>query len=390
MRLMERVRGSFPVGGPPLPAAPYPRFAQRTALSRPACAGAGGSQVPLAAPSRPPSHRSRGVRFALPFLAAALLAACGGDDTPRRVVIPSGSTFRAAADSLAHHRIIGSPTIFRLYARLTRSDRRIKAGTYEFTSDQSWGDILDALSSGRGLAHTFTIPEGFSLASIVAVVSKSLEIAPESVEVAARDTALLRRLDIPTETLEGYLFPDTYTFPSGSTARDVVAAMVERFEEAWKPAWDAQLDSLSLTRHGVVTMASIVEKEARVAEERPVIAAVYYNRLRSGMLLQADPTVQYALGRHVERVLYRDLETDSKYNTYRYPGLPPGPIASPGAASLEAAVYPANVPYLFFVAHPDGHHEFRRTFREHSEAIREIRQKAKGGSGGASSRPPGK
>jgi UPF0755 protein len=384
MRLMARVRGSFPVGGPPLATAPIPRSVRRSVRH---CVPSGvvpvevsGQRLP-APPDmsrRRPARPSRGARLLLPLLSAALLSACG-DDTPRRVVIPSGSSFRAAADSLAHRGVIGSPTAFRIYARLTSSDRSIQAGTYEFRSSQSWGEILDALASGRGLAHTFTIPEGFALASIVGVVAKSLAIAPESVEVATRDTAFLRRLDIPTETLEGYLFPDTYTFPSGSSAREVVEAMVERFEQAWKPAWTAQLDSLALSRHDVVTMASIVEKEARVAEERPVISAVYYNRLRVGMLLQADPTVQYALGRHVERVLYRDLETDSKYNTYKYPGLPPGPIASPGAASLEAAVYPAKVPYLFFVAHPDGHHEFRRTFREHSQAIREIRQKKPSG-----------
>ena len=294
MRLMERVRGNFPVGGAPHATAPTPRFARRTVPS--GVVPIQGSEQRLPAPPdasrRRPARPSRVARFTLPLLSAALLAACGGDDTPRRVVIPSGSSFRAAADSLARRGVIGSPTVFRIYARLTSSDRSIQAGTYEFRSSQSWGEILDALAAGRGLAHTFTIPEGFSLANIVGVVAKSLAIAPESVEVATRDTALLRRLDVPTETLEGYLFPDTYTFPSGSTARDVVAAMVERFEQAWKPAWNAQLDSLALSRHGVVTMASIVEKEARVAEERPVISAVYYNRLRVGMLLQADPTVQ--------------------------------------------------------------------------------------------------
>ena len=131
-----------------------------------------------------------------------------------------------------------------------------------------------------------------------------------------------------------------------------------------------------MSRHDIMTLASIVEKEARLAEERPVISAVYHNRLRIGMALQADPTVQYALGRHVDRVLYRDLEVDSRYNTYKHVGLPPGPIASPGAASIEAALYPAKVPYLFFVAHPDGHHEFRQTFSEHTEARAQIRREA--------------
>jgi hypothetical protein len=152
--------------------------------------------------------------------------------------------------------------------------------------------------------------------------------------------------------------------------------MVYSFERRWKPDWDSSLTELKINRNDLVTMASIVEKEARVAEERPVIAGVYYNRLRKGMLLQADPTIQFALGRHVGRVLYKDLEIKSPYNTYLHKGLPPGPIASPGSASLAAAAHPANVPYLYFVATRDGHHEFRMTLNEHVNAIRQIRGKA--------------
>jgi len=128
-----------------------------------------------------------------------------------------------------------------------------------------------------------------------------------------------------------------------------------------------------MTRHQAITLASIIEKEARVDSERPIISAVYHNRLKRGMPLQADPTILYALGRHASRVLYRDLDVKSPYNTYRNTGLPPGPIASPGSASIEAALYPASVPFLYFVAHPDGHHEFRTTLREHNEAVRRMR-----------------
>jgi UPF0755 protein len=150
--------------------------------------------------------------------------------------------------------------------------------------------------------------------------------------------------------------------------------MVARFEQAWKPEWDARLQEMALDRHAVVTLASIVEREARKPEERPVIAAVYYNRLRKGMRLEADPTVEYALRRRGMRMFYRDLEVESPYNTYRVKGLPPGPIGSPGAPSIAAAASPAAVPYLFFVAHPDGHHEFRTTFAEHTQAVREARR----------------
>jgi UPF0755 protein len=289
-------------------------------------------------------------------------------------VIPKGASLAAAADSLARHEVIGNGRLFRLYAKLTDRDRSIKPGTYALRRGASWGSILTALHEGRGIVASFTIPEGFSLAQAVRVIARALGVPEDSVVAAVRDTALLRRLDLPTPTIEGYLFPDTYTFEPGTSARVAVRTTVERFERIWRPEWDLRLDSMAMSRHDVVTLASIVEKEARIPQERAVIAAVYLNRLRDGMLLQADPTVQYARGRHSNRLLYRDLAVESPYNTYRVKGLPPGPIASPGEASLRAAVYPANVPYKFFVAYPDGHHEFRRTYAEHLVAVRAARQ----------------
>jgi UPF0755 protein len=311
----------------------------------------------------------------------ALLVGCGGDDTPRRVVIPPGAPFRAAAESLATHGVVRFPRFFTWYASLTGRDRAIKAGTYQFSARQSWGELLDDLAAGRSLVHSMTIPEGWNLAKIVPQLAHVLEAPRESVEAAVADTALLRRLDVPTPTLEGYLFPDTYAFPPGTTPRDAVRMMVERFEEVWKPEWTERGRAMAMTRHDLLSLAAIIETEARVPEERPVISAVYHNRLRIGMRLQADPTVQYALGRHAERVYYKDLAVDSRYNTYRYAGLPPGPIASPGAPSMDAAANPAKVPYLYFVAHPDGHHEFRRTFSEHTAAIREVRRAARAAQG---------
>jgi UPF0755 protein len=340
------------------------------------------------------SRGSRGFRRGVALLGLAALAlggfaACGGDDTPRRVVIPPGSTFRAAADSLGSRGVIRFPRFFAWYAALTGRDRVIKAGTYQFTSSQSWGELLGDLAGGRGLIRSITIPEGWNLGKIVPQLARVLEVPAESVEVAVRDSALRHRLDIPTPTLEGYLFPDTYAFAPGATARDAVRTMVERFEAVWKPEWTEQGRALKMTRHDLMSLAAIIETEARVPEERPVISAVYHNRLKIGMRLQADPTVQYALGRHVERVLYKDLEIDSRYNTYRYAGLPPGPIASPGAPSMAAAAAPANVPFLYFVAHPDGHHEFRRTFREHAAAIRAVKQAARQAAAAKTGQPKG-
>lgn len=317
-------------------------------------------------------------RSALAALAIALAACTArpGEGAPIRVIIPAGASFRDAVDSLARVGLVTSPRLFRAYATMGGRDRALRAGTYRIPRGSNWPYIVEALTEGRGIVRTVTIPEGFDLQQIVPLLTRTLGVPRDSVERAVRDSAQREALDVPTPTLEGYLFPDTYTFADGTTARDAVRMMIRRFEAKWKDEWTGRLDTLKLSRHDVLTLASIVEKEARLAEERPVISAVYHNRLRKGMLLQADPTVQYARGSHTARVLHRDLEVESRYNTYKYPGLPPGPIAAPGAASIEAALYPADVPFLYFVAHPDGHHEFRRTFAEHTRAIAEIRRPA--------------
>jgi len=291
-----------------------------------------------------------------------------------RVTVPEGSSFRAAAESLGSAGVVENTTMFRLYAKARGEDGSLKPGTYEFPRGERWIRILESLNAGRSVQTSIAIPEGWDLARIIPLVAERLEVPEDSVVTATRDTAQLRRLEIPTETVEGYVFPATYQFPIGTSARQAIGAMLNEFEERWQPGWDARADSLGMTRHEVVTLASIVEKEARVADERATIAAVYHNRLGIGMALQADPTVQYARGSHTSRVLFRDLEIDSPYNTYRYPGLPPGPIASPGSASIEATLAPADVDFLYFVARPDGRHEFRRTFEEHAAIAREMRR----------------
>jgi peptidoglycan lytic transglycosylase G len=305
------------------------------------------------------------------LLASVAALACGGaPGRSVRVVVPQGASFRAAADSLAKAGVIRAPALFRLYAKLRGGDRRIKAGTYLLRRGSSWNGVLTALREGKGLMFTVTIPEGYTLSQIVPLVARVLEVPADSVIAAARDTAHLHRLGVPTPTLEGYLFPDTYMFLPGTPARVAVGAMVRRFEQVWRPEWTSRLDTVRMTRHQVMTLASIVEREAKRPDERPVIAGVYRNRLRSGMRLEADPTVQYARGIHTNRVLFKDLDVESPYNTYKHAGLPPGPIASPGAASLRAALYPADVPYKFFVAYPDGRHEFTVDFAQHTAARR--------------------
>ena len=317
--------------------------------------------------------RRRGAELA--FAVAIAAAACGrGSAKPVRVTIPAGASLGIAADSLARAGVIGSARLFRFYAFVKRDDRDIKAGTYMLRRNSGYSATLDAIRSGKGIVHTVTIPEGYSLSQIIPLFATKLGIPAESLQAAVRDTALLHQLDVPAETVEGYVFPDTYIFPAQTTARAAIATGIRRFEQIWQPEWTLRLDTIGLSRHAVMTLASIVEKEARLPEERPVIAAVYMNRLRDHMLLQADPTVQYALGEHQNRVLYKHLEVESAYNTYKHAGLPPGPVASPGKASIVAALYPANVPYKYFVALPDGHHEFRNDFASHETAVRLARR----------------
>lgn len=331
-------------------------------------------------------RRSKGLSGMLVVLALLLVpllwigrewSGSGGSGERVRVTIPRGASVRAIADSLASNGVISSPRAFRYYASLGDKDRAIKPGRYELEKGAAWSEVMSALVGGRAETHTVVIPEGFDLRDITPLLVKTLGVSEDSVLAATTDTTWRRKLNVPAASLEGYLFPATYTFASGTTAREAVNAMLERFEQVWKPEWDVALKTMAISRHDAMTMASIVEKEARKAEERPIISAVYWNRVKRGMRLQADPTVQYALPAHTERVLYKDLEVDSPYNTYKNAGLPPGPIASPGEAAMAAAVSPANVPYLYFVAHPDGHHEFRTTFAEHERAIAQVRRAAR-------------
>ena len=311
--------------------------------------------------------------------ATASLRVFGGSaqGAPVRVEVPSGAAFRTVAAALEDAGVVRSARAFGWYAAALGRDRGMRAGTYSLHPGQSWSELLTALESGIGSVVTVTIPEGFDTRRIVPRLASALQLPEDSIRAALTDSAWRAERGISAPSLEGYLFPDTYTFAEGVTARAAVSAMLSRFDDVWQPDWDRRTEELGITRHEAVTMASLVEKEARVGTERPIIAAVYWDRVKRNMLLQADPTVQYALPQHVERVLFKHLEVDSPYNTYRYAGLPPGPIASPGAASLEAALYPVDATFLYFVAHPDGHHEFRNTFAEHQQAIAMVRREAR-------------
>ena len=300
------------------------------------------------------------------------------------VRIPRGASSADIARLLYEHRLIRHPLAFRLLARLEGKDGRLKAGVYRLSPGLPAPAILDKLARGEVLTARFTIPEGWTVGQIVdRLVAMGLVDRGQlraALDEAARSWPYLPEGVALDEPLEGYLFPDTYQVPVDEDgrvmdARLIVRAMLERFEEVFGPAQRARAREMGLSVHQVVTLASIVEREARVADERPLIAAVYHNRLRRGMSLDADPTVLYALGRTSGVLTYRDLQVDSPYNTYRRPGLPPGPIGAPGRGAIEAALNPADVDYLYFVLRPDdsGRHRFARTLAEHNRNVQAYR-----------------
>lgn len=295
---------------------------------------------------------------------------------PERVMIAPGTTFSAVTDTLVGRGIVTNRSWFTLLARVRGLDRSVQAGAYEFRHGESAWHVLTTLRTGRTAALRFTVPEGLSLLEVASLAKDRLGIPAESLLAAARDSQPIDGVDEPSA--EGYLFPETYQVPVGSTGRELVHIMTREFSTAWQPDWDERARHLGLSRRQVITLASIVEGEARVDEERAVIAGVYLNRLRIGMALQADPTVQYAIemktGKAKTRLFEKDYETPSPYNTYLQPGLPPGPINSPGQQSIEATLFPAQVPYLYFVANPNGTHTFSRTYQEHLRAVARARR----------------
>ncbi len=332
----------------------------------------------MRAPPGPAAVRTRTVVplvAALAFLAAACGGGGGGGGTVD-VTVESGATAGQVAERLGEAGLVEYPTAFTLYARLRGAGSGLKSGQYRLPRDASWGEMLDAIRSGRVVTHPVTIPPGFTLRRIAPRIARVSEVPADSVLALGRDSALAAELGVPGPGLEGYLFPETYRFAGEISPREALAAMARRYREFWGAEERAKLDSLGMSEREVVTLASIVEREARVPGERRIIAGVYANRLEKGMRLQADPTVQYLLDQPKERLLYADIDRvgASPYNTYTHAGLPPGPIASPGGASLRAALDPADVPYFYFVARTDGSHVFTRTREEHVAAKERVRE----------------
>ncbi len=277
------------------------------------------------------------------------------------VEIPPGVGTKAIGERLVAAGVLRDPMTYRIALWLSGNAKRLKAGEYRF--DRPRGEVY---------VVNLTFPEGLTIAEM-AKVFESHGFGPASAFVdAATDATPIHALDPDAKDLEGYLFPETYALPRRTDAVRLVRLMVDRFTHVFTPALREAAEARGLSVRQAVTLASIVEKETARPDERPVVAAVYANRLRIGMGLQCDPTVIYALlraGRYSGNLHKDDLSFDSPYNTYRYPGLPPGPIAAPGKRSLEAAVHPADADFLYFVSRNDGSHEFARTLDDHNRNV---------------------
>jgi UPF0755 protein len=317
-----------------------------------------------------------GVRTYLQSNPIPLLGAAAGP--PIVVYIQPGTGVQDIAQQLKGEGVIRSRRAFLALAYLKGSIRRLHAGEYEFTRNMSLFDVLSKLESGRVVTHQVSVPEGFTVQEIARLLAGERLVEANAFVTLAGDPQVASRLGVPADGLEGYLYPDTYRLTRGMGEEEILRVMVTRLRQKLPADFAERSARLGLDVHGAITLASLIEKEVRQDRERAIVAAVFHNRLRRQMPLQSDPTAVYGLPDFRGRIRPEDLKRPSPYNTYLNPGLPPGPIANPGLGSLQAAVNPAPVNYLYFVAKNDGTHFFSHTLEEHSDAIRRYQVRGEG------------
>lgn len=300
------------------------------------------------------------------------------------VVLPPGLSARAVAAVLERQGVVSNGALFYWYARTHRLADKMKAGEYRFSAGVPPQAVLDTLVQGKVAVHKVTIPEGANLREVARLMAKTGLVDPDEILDLAQDRHLMASLDVrDAASLEGYLFPETYLFRRTDRPRDMVRRMVLEFWRRFSPERQAKARQMGFTVHQAVTLASLVEKEAVMDAERPVIAGVFLNRLRRDMPLQSDPTAVYDLEDFAGPIRRRHLDRESPYNTYLHKGLPPGPICNPGEKSLRAVVDPKQNPYLYFVSNNDGTHTFSASYDEHLQAVARFRAlKAESRNGG--------
>jgi UPF0755 protein len=297
----------------------------------------------------------------------------------KEVVIQKGMNFKEIAALLKKEGIIKNDFFFDLLGRTFGITKKVRAGYYSISPSIPMIDVLKILKQGMIIEYSLTIPEGLTIEDIADTIEKLGFSKREDFISITNDRGFIKSLGIEADSLEGYLFPDTYLMPKGITSQEIAERMINRFREVITPEIENRAKEIGFTIKEVITLASIIEREAQVDSERALVSAVYQNRLRKGMPLQADPTAIYGIKRLNERITRKDLKNKSPYNTYIIQGLPPGPIANPGLKSIKASLHPADVDYLFFVSKNDGTHHFSRTASEHHEAVIKYREKKTGG-----------
>ena len=284
--------------------------------------------------------------------------------------IDPGESFSAVGRKLRERKIIRNERLFSLWARISGMERKIHWGLYRFESPLTPWEVLQRMVIGKGLFLRITIPEGLTVKDIAELLDKSEIVDKQKFLEEAVNSELLSSLGLPEQGIEGYLFPNTYHFAPLVTARDIIIMMNEQFRTVFEPLLEERRDEIKLTPHEIVTLASIIEKESGIEAERPLISAVFHNRLRLNMPLQSDPTVIYGIKNFNGNLTRKDLLTPTAYNTYRIPGLPPGPICNPSLSSLKSALNPSSVPYLYFVSKNDGSHLFSESLAVHKRAVK--------------------
>lgn len=297
-----------------------------------------------------------------------------GLETPRQIHVQPGMSARRIGELLEEENLIRSAELFALTVRLQGLAQRLEAGTYQLTGTKSISGIIQDLLKAPVQTRRITIPEGLTRHEVAGLLFHHHLIDSTRFVSLTQDRDFIRHLGIDAPSLEGYLFPETYFFDVETSEEEIIRRMVDEFHQVFADSLYLRLGIVDLTLHQAVTLASIVEGEAMVQKERPVISAVFLRRLQLNRRLESCATVEFALGEHKKRLTNADLQVDSPFNTYRHRGLPPGPIGNPGQAAILATLYPAETDYLYFVARGDGTHIFSRTNKEHEQAKRIVRR----------------
>lgn len=284
--------------------------------------------------------------------------------------VAENANFKRVAQELETRGLVRNHWSISLFAKLKGQEGSIKAGEYELSPAMRPHEILEKLISGKCVQRRVTLKEGEAMAVLAPELERQGIISSQATfESSLRNPEIIQTLGIEGASVEGYLFPETYQFPRNTPPERIIRSMYEQLQKRWLPEWDLRLEQLKMTRHQIITLASIIEKESGAVSEQPLISSVFHNRLEKGMRLQADPTVIYGIPNFNGNLTKDDLLTPTPYNTYVISGLPPGPIGNPGISAIKAALYPAITDFLYFVANGNGTHVFSETLEDHNSSV---------------------